>query len=71
MGDYGGSTKGGGNISSTGKSVLGRGTGGGKSSIVTGGGPRGITGGPSEGDRSAGSKRFDVTNRSLNRGRKI
>lgn len=41
--------------------------GGGKASVVKGGEGRILTGGVKDGIRDAGAKRFDVTNRSLNR----
>ena len=44
--------------------------GGGKSSVVKGGGGN-FSFGIKEGDRAAGTKPFRVTNRSLNRGRKM
>lgn len=45
--------------------------GGGKSSVVRGS-QKGITfGAQIDGDKSVGTKRFDVTSKSLNRGRKM
>ena len=44
--------------------------GGGKSSVVKGSGEM-FAGGPKQGDKSAGTKRFDITNRSLNRSRSM
>lgn len=45
--------------------------GGSKSSVVRGGEGGLFIGGPKQGDKSVGTKRYDVTNRSLNRGRKM
>lgn len=42
--------------------------GGGKSSVVKGPATGVLAFGVKDGDKSAGTKRFDVTNRSLNRG---
>lgn len=38
------------------------------SQIMKGAGGSGLQFGPTDGDRTVGTKRFDVTNRSLNRG---
>ena len=55
------------NADSTAKYLLKSTTGGGKSSVVKGGEGKMFSGGPQQGDKTIGTKRFDVTNRSLNR----
>ena len=46
-------------------------SGGGKSSVVKGGGTPNFAFGPEKGIRNAGAARYDVTNHSLNRSRKM
>ena len=55
------------NASPTTKYLLKSAGGGGKSSVVKGGEGKMFAGGPQQGDKTIGTKRFDVTNRSLNR----
>lgn len=55
------------NVDATAKYMMKSVDRGGKSSIVKGGTGEMFTGGPQQGDKSVGTKRFDITNRSLNR----
>lgn len=53
------------------KAMLGVKTSGGRSSVVKGGNGKGFKFGPEHARGTAGTKRFDVTSKSLNRGRRM